>query len=190
MVKSFNGAMKHSKESTTKKKITPELFALLGAVAVVGRLVPHPANITPVGGLSIWGGTRLNRVQALALVFGAMLISDFFIGFHATIPQVYIGMAIVTLLASLVKRVNPVNVVGVTLLGSVIFFLITNFNYFPWQTLHMYPQTWAGQMAAYTAALPFLRNSLIGDVGYMAVFYGIEWIAHRLYNQQGAVKTI
>ena len=181
--------MKHSKE-LTKKSVSPELLALLSAVAVVGRLVPHPANVTPLGGLAVWGGNRLSRVQALGLVVVTMLISDFFIGFHATMPQVYIGLALSVVLASLVKKANPVNVVGITIASSVLFFLITNFNYFPWQTLHLYPQTWAGQMAAYTAAIPFLRNSLVGDIAYIGVFYGIEWMAHRLYNEQRATKTI
>jgi hypothetical protein len=48
--------------------------------------------------------------------------------------------------------------------------LITNFGFF--LTNDLYPKTFAGQMEAYVMALPFFRNTILGDLGFVALFFG------------------
>jgi len=54
--------------------------------------------------------------------------------------------------------------------AAVIFFLLTNFGM--WSQGIMYPDTAAGLLAAYTAGLPFLLNSIAGNIFFVAVFFG------------------
>jgi hypothetical protein len=44
----------------------------------------------------------------------------------------------------------------------------------------MYPMTWGGLLACYVAALPFFRNTLLGDLGYAALMFGsYYWLEQR-----------
>jgi len=56
------------------------------------------------------------------------------------------------------------------LASSVLFFLVTNLGV--WVTGTLYPKSWAGLAAAYLAALPFFRNTVLGDLSYVALLFG------------------
>ena len=60
-------------------------------------------------------------------------------------------------------------------LGSVLFFLITNFACWYGDVEH-YPQTFAGLMQDYADSLIFFRGTLVGDVVYTVVLFA----AHRV----------
>ncbi len=62
-----------------------------------------------------------------------------------------------------------------TLAGSVQFLLVTNF---PCWVLHC-PQTWSGLGACYVAALPFFRNTLLGDAVFCGLLFGGLALAER-----------
>src|SRR5438128_10615703 len=57
-----------------------------------------------------------------------------------------------------------------TLISAVIFYIATNFAVWAWGAL--YPRSGSGLIACYTAAIPFFRNSLIGDIAFVAVLFG------------------
>ncbi len=52
-------------------------------------------------------------------------------------------------------KVSGARVLGYSLAGSVLFFLVTNFS--AWIGSTMYPQNAAGLMAAYIAGIPFFQ---------------------------------
>ena len=68
--------------------------------------------------------------------------------------------------------------------GSLVFFLVTNL--FVWAEslfdgpLAMYPPTWAGLVECYTAAVPFYRTALLGDLFYCGVLFGGLALATKL----------
>ncbi len=145
--------------------------------------MPHIPNVTPVGGLATWSGVRLSKTWSYGLIIAAMVISDLFLGVHKTMPYVYASLLLATWLAQQVKHVTIAKVGGVVLLNAVLFFLITNFGV--WQTTpQAYPHTLAGLMASYTAAVPFFRASLLGDIAYTAVFFGLDYAVLRLTQKQ------
>lgn len=151
-----------------QKFLNPLLIIIF---AVVLRLVPHPANFAPIAAMALFGGVYLNKKYALIVPFVAMLISDYFIGFHNTMPFVY-GSFLLTGVIGLWLRNNkkfPV-IVGATLFSSLLFFLITNFGV--WLSGGLYPKTFAGLVNAYFYAIPFFRNTLIGDLFYTGLFFG------------------
>jgi hypothetical protein len=70
------------------------------------------------------------------------------------------------------KKVSIKNI----LISSISFFVIKNFCFW----LIGYPKTLNGLMECYTLALPFFRNSLIGDFFYAGVmYYAFEFISKR-----------
>src|SRR3989344_380768 len=77
--------------------------------------------------------------------------------------SVYLSFAISGLLGVWLRtRKNIANTLGVTLFASAQFYLLTNFAVWAFGTL--YPKTAAGLLSSYINALPFFRNTLLGDV--------------------------
>ena len=148
---------------------------LLGAVL---RAVPHPANFAPIGAMALFGGAYLNKKFALVLPLAAMVISDLFIGFDSWAGRltVYGSFFLMGLIGLWVRNHKNIGtIIGGSILGSILFYIITNlvFLYDP----TMYPHTLEGQMSSYINALPFFRNTLLGDLFYTAVFFGShEWV--------------
>lgn len=142
-------------------------FMLIGIVA---RLLPHPANVAPIAAMALFGGVYLDKRLALVLPFLAMVVSDFFLGFHATMPYVYASFAMTSLLGLWLKNhKSPMTILGTTLAGSVLFYLVTNFGV--WQMTSLYPKTFFGLWQCFIMALPFFRNTVLGDLFYTAVFF-------------------
>ena len=67
-------------------------------------------------------------------------------------------------------KVSGARVLGYSLAGSVLFFLVTNFG--AWLGDPMYPQTAAGLVAAYVAGIPFFQWTVLGTLFYSALLFG------------------
>ena len=161
----------------------PKLLTIGGMIiaAAVIRLLPHPLNFTPIFAMALFGGAYLSKKKiAFMLPLAAMLISDLFIGFHSLMLVVYGAIALITALGFLLKnRVRPSTVIGASLLGSIIFYLISNFAV--WAMFDTYPPTAAGLVLSYVAALPFLKNSVISGLFYSALMFGSFELAKRRF---------
>lgn len=157
------------------------LMVLTGIViaAAMVRLAPHPPNVTPVAAMALFSGAFLsNRRLAYALPLAAMLLSDVVLGMAvygkamlASQPIVYGCLLGTIAMAKLIQNRRSVpNVGAVTLASSLMFYLVTNLGV--WAAGSLYPRTLNGLIACYTAAIPFFRNSMIGDMGYAAALFG------------------
>jgi len=138
------------------------------------RFLPHAPNFAPITAIAIFGGAYLSRRSAFVLPLAAMLVSDYFIGFYnpAVMASVYLSFAVSGLLGVWLRtRKNVANALGVTLFASIQFYALTNFAVWAFGTL--YPKTAAGLLSSYINALPFFRNTLLGDVFYVGVLFGI-----------------
>jgi hypothetical protein len=159
------------------------LAALMILAAAFSRLLPHPANVAPIAAMALAGGVYLDKRFALILPIAALLITDWFIGFYPILFFVYgsfIAIGLIGLWLKSHKRLLPV--VGATLFSSVLFFVVTNFGVWVLGP-ESYPKTWAGLAECYVAAIPFFRNTLIGDMVYTGVLFGIfELTSHLLKN--------
>lgn len=156
---------------------------LLGAAL---RFLPHEPNFAPVTAIALFGGVYLSRRSALALPLATMFVSDYFIGFYnpAIMASVYLSFAISGLLGLWLRRRKSVaNTLGVTLTASVQFYLLTNFAVWAFGT--MYPHTAAGLLQSYVNALPFFRNTLLGDLFYVGGLFGIyELVRYYQFSKQ------
>jgi hypothetical protein len=154
--------------------MNPRLATLVLIIlgAALFRLMPHPPNVTPIAAMALFAGAYLpSRRLALIVPLAAMLLSDLLLGFHNTMPFVYAGMAMTVAVGLLLRgrpRVMPA--IAASVAASIIFFLLTNFG--AWATTGLYPQTVEGLSMAYTAGIPFFRNSLLGDLFFTALLFG------------------
>lgn len=139
---------------------------------VMSRLIPHAPNIAAIGALMLFGGVYLPK-KIFWLPLLALLISDYFLGFYGIdMLYVYGSYLLVGLIGLWLRfRKKPKFVIGSALFSSVLFFLITNFGVWA-PPNNWYPHTLNGLVQSYTLALPFFRNSLIGDLGYTILLFG------------------
>ncbi len=148
--------------------------------AAASRLIPHPPNVTPIAAMALFGGAHLaDRRLAFLIPLAAMFLSDLVIGLHGLLPVVYASVALVVCIGFWLRaRTSALRVATAALAGSVAFFVITNFGV--WASGSMYPKTLEGLVAAYVAAIPFFRNTLIGDAVYVALLFGGFALLQRL----------
>ena len=150
------------------------------AAAALARLMPHPPNVTPIAAMAIFGGACFtNRKIAYLLPLAAMLLSDLVLGctrdspllLLTSQPVVYACFLVTTAFGQLVNDRRSVWEVGAaTLAGSILFYVVT--NYAVWASGTMYPHTGSGLAACYVAAIPFFRNSLLGDAVVTSILFG------------------
>lgn len=174
--------MKQSNNRTIviQKLVNPLLII---AFAVILRLVPHPPNVAPIAAMALFGGVYLDKKYALVIPLVAMFFSDIFLGFHNTMLFVYGSFLLTGLIGLWLKdRKTIANIILATLTSSILFFLITNFGV--WLVSGMYDRTLSGLVQSYYYALPFFRNTIIGDLLYTGLFFGgYEIISVKLKAQ-------
>lgn len=152
----------------------PRLIAILSAILIAAalRLVPHWPNFTPIGAMALFGGAYFGkRALAFAAPLAALLLSDAILGFHDGMPWVYGSVALIVLIGwAVARRITALTIASAAVASSVLFFAVTNFG--TWLGSGMYPPTLAGLTACYVAAIPFLQNTLAGDLLFSALLFG------------------
>ncbi|MCR4276865.1 MAG: hypothetical protein NUV87_01930 [Candidatus Roizmanbacteria bacterium] len=163
----------------TRSKIQKLIsYGAIILVAIVARVIPHAPNFAPIGGLALFSGSHFKKKIALIIPLTAMFVSDIFLGFHKTVPYVYVSFIIIALVGGLVKNNKWQSLVLASLVSSVLFFLITNFGV--WATGEMsYQKNLNGLIQSYIMGLPFFRNTIISDLFYsFSFFYGYRFLSN------------
>jgi len=141
------------------------------AIAVVLRFIPHIPNMAPIAAMALFGGVYLNKRYALLVPLVAMVLSDIFLGFSFVTPFVYASFFLVGIIGLWLKsHKNVPTIVGTSLMGSTLFFFITNFGV--WLVGGLYPHSMRGLENCYVLAVPFFRNTILGDLLYAGVLFG------------------
>lgn len=172
-------------------KLSPRfliLTALIVAAAIV-RLLPHPPNFAPIAAMALFGGAYFNKkVFAFAIPLAALFLTDLFLGFHNTMWAVYLSFIIIVGLGMvMLKKKSVIKIILASVSASVLFFIVTNFAF--WATDTLYPTTAAGLAACYTAAIPFFHNTLIGDLFFTGVMFGLFELAKAKFPELVRVKA-
>ena len=156
-----------------KNDNTIKLLVALSLIvfAVLFRLLPHPANFAPIAAIAIFGGAILPKKWALSLPLVAMIVSDLMIGMHSLVWVTW-GSFLIIALAShkYLRKISSLRILGASLSASVFFFVVTNLAV--WLQGWLYPMTAQGLVSCYYNALPFFRNTLLGDLVFSAVLFG------------------
>ena len=177
------------KTNNTKLK-----FAIISIVLIsLTRFIPHPPNFTAIGAMALFGGAVLNKDKWLALLIPmtALFLSDLLVNnilyssFHDSFVYfteggafIYSGFAFMVLLGSSLAKNNKLSgVLSSSVVGSLVFFAITNFGV--WFGSPMYTNDFAGLMTCYAAGMPFLLNTFAGTLFYSAVLFGAKAYASK-----------
>ena len=153
-------------------------FSLI-LLAALSRLLPHPPNFAPITALALFGGVYLDKKHSFIVPIAAMLISDYFIGFYTGVAWVYGSFVAIGFIGLWLRNHRGVvQTVGATLVGSYVFFIVTNFGV--WASSQVtYSHTFTGLVDCYVAAIPFFRNTVLGDFSYVGVMFGLYEIVRK-----------
>jgi hypothetical protein len=136
----------------------------------LSRIVVHTPNFTPILSLALFGGAFLKGRQGIWVPLVLMALSDAFIGFHDTMVYTWGSILLISVMGLWLKKHNNwTNVISLSLLSSVLFFIVTNFGSY----LSLYPHTWAGFQQCYILAVPFYRSTLASTLAYSLVLFSL-----------------
>jgi hypothetical protein len=164
-------------------------LASLILLAAASRLVPHPPGVSPLAAAALFGGATIERRWlALLVPLASLFVSDLLLqstylagwqphwGFYPGQEAVYASfMGTASLGFLLRRRRRSYTVAAASVASSLLFFVVTNFAV--WTSGLMYPRTAAGLWLCYALAVPFLSNSLIGDLAFSVVLFGALAVA-------------
>ena len=160
-----------------KKVLTPQflIITIMILAAAFSRLLTnafHVWNFTPIIAMALFSGAEIqDKRMAFLIPLIAMVITDAFLGFYQGILVVYASLMLITCLGFLLKnRIKVIPVILGSIGASCIFFLVTNFALL-YPTM-LYPHTWQGIIASYTAGIPFFKNAVVGDFIYTIILFG------------------
>lgn len=149
------------------------LSLFLFLLCVASRLVPHEPNFTAVGAVALFSGMYLPKKTSIVIPLIAVFVSDMFIGFYhfEMAVAVYMSLALMSLIGLFVREhKNLATIIVGTLVGSLLFFLVTNFAVWKFET--MYPRDTSGLWMSYEMAIPFFKNTILGNLFYVGLLVG------------------
>lgn len=179
------------------------VFSLIFLAAMI-KILPHPPNVSPIGAMCLFGGALIGfNLKTIIACFSSLYLSDLLL--NNTVLRVfypdhtglvlwadymswtYLGFAVMILLGSRLSISSKLfKVVGMGVIASIAFFILTNFG--TWTTEILYPKTLAGLGLCFQAAIPFYWSSLISTVVFsLILFTAARFIFSR--NQKTAVIT-
>jgi hypothetical protein len=174
----------------------------MAAFTVLSRVLPRVLlppedrqfvlwNLMPVAALALFCGSRLRGAWSFVVPLASMLVADLLLivplakigqpSFTWMTPVVYASFAASAWIGHAIGRhsLSPVAIGSSALLASVPFFVLTNFAVWLGGDGGDYPKTLAGLDQCYVAAVPFFRNTLLGDLLFTALFFGSHALAVR-----------
>lgn len=165
------------------------LALALTVAGALARLVPHPWNFAPVGGMSLFAGARLRGWQAYLLPIVLMAVTDPLLGgYSRATPFIYLSFLInVWIGRKLRSSENAFRIGGAAVLCSIQFFLLSNFGV--WLGFG-YAHTWAGLAQCYTMAIPYFAPTLTGDLVTTGVLFGLHaWLSRTVYTPERVAQA-
>ncbi len=163
----------------------PRFVTLVAMImlAALSRVLYHPWNATPVAAMALFAGANFtDRKSAFFVPLAAMFISDIVLGFYPLVFLTYLCFAATVLIGRSLQRKRTVVRTGLACVSaSVLFFVVTNFGC--WLTMAEYTKDLHGLAQCYALALPFFRNTFIGDLGFTAVLFGSFALSEKAFPQ-------
>lgn len=156
---------------------------ILLAIGLMGRLIPHLPNATPMTAIIFGSGLFLGKRLSILLPLSILFLTDLIIGLYSLelMLSVYFSFILVIALSWWSKKYSDILVTGYSILASsLIFFIVTNtavWWFSPW-----YDKSFAGLMYCFELALPFFRNMLLGDLIYVPLVLGALFFISQLSN--------
>lgn len=167
------------------------IFAIIG---VSSRILHHVPNFTPIVGLALFISYQWKPKHSIFFVLSTMFISDLVIGYDSIQMRilVYSSLILPSFLGVLIR--NPktfehkyFHIFGYSMASSVFFYIVTNFGVWLWSG--MYEHTVEGLLFCYTMALPFFKNTILGDLFSSFLIFSITDLI-SLYQKKLASSNL
>ncbi|MCS7153551.1 MAG: hypothetical protein N2253_03565 [Bacteroidia bacterium] len=157
------------------------LALLLVGVGVVGRMLPHPPNFTPIEAIALFGGAWFSPIWlSLLLPITIMAITDLLLGWHSLWPFTWGAMGVGALVGRyLMEPLRFFSVAGAAVLQATIFFLLTNFGVW---VKGYYGYSLSGLASCYLAAIPFYHYQVMGALTYSTIFWGVSYAFYHRFQ--------
>ena len=161
---------------------------LIAAFARIANREMHLYNLAPIAAIGLFSGAILKDKRfAYIIPLLAMLIADTYFqlftrvqGFYGQEQWfVYGGMILVTLLGTKMGKISGLKVVGFSLTGSAVFFIVSNFGSF---LSGMWGTGFDALVTTYTMALPFFRNTVAGDLLGSVLLFSAYFLVQRSFS--------
>ncbi len=167
-------------QDNTKKIL---ILSLIIVGAALTRLIPHPMNFAPLGAMALFGSAYLGRkglgllVTMLSWMLSDLVLNNLvytaqssgFVLFTEGSVFIYGSIVLIYLLGTgVLKKVTAPRMLVGSLGASIIFFLLSNFGVW---VQGYYPMDTAGLIACYTAAIPFFKFTIAGDLFYSGILF-------------------
>lgn len=189
------------------KNLQPRLLVLLLFIVVAGVLrvtaaghITPFSNFSPLGAMALFGGAYFaDKWKSYLFPLAALFLSDVIV-MQTVYKQYasgflfegwywnYLGFAAMVLAGQLlIKKVRVPNVVAGAVVAAVIYWLMADFG--TWMspsnidmtTGVAYTKDWQGLMKCYVMGLPFLKNTLLSNLVYSGIFFGLfEYMQYKI----------
>ena len=157
------------------------------------RLIPHPPNFTPIVAVAIMSGYFFKNIKlSFVVLLIAMLLVDVFIGFYKHMLFVYLSLFLIAFVFFKISdKINFKNLFVFGFLGSLIFYLVSNFGVWASGVLSPitnlpYEKNLNGLISCYFLAIPFFKNTLFSTI----VFSYAAYLANYFYGRLGQKKIV
>jgi len=164
------------------------IFAFMGTIIAM-RVVPHIANLVPLIALVIFATRVFSFGYAAVICISAVCLSDALL--YAILPYplgywiafTYSGLVLTLALGYYLRAQKnaPLFVLGVSC-ADLLYWTWTNFGV--WLIGSMYPRDFAGMIACYVNALPFLTRSLLANITVALLLRYCERSCRSIYAEK------
>ena len=180
------------------------LFVAVTLIIVAfARLADHPFNFTPLAAMALFGVYYMKNkwfaflLPLLAIIFSDVLVNLFVQNEHTGVweyflnPTAYVvygSLMLVGSLGLLMKNTKATSIMGFSILGSLIFYLVTNTAAWVTDFGNLYSNDLSGLIQSLWAGIPFYNNEitgsfflnqLAGDLFFNALLFGSYALASK-----------
>ncbi len=170
-----------------------KILAALGliAVGVVGRLLPHLPNATPVTAIARVAAAQLGKKWAIVITLITLVVSDSIIGWYdwRLMLSVYASFAVIAYASWVVYIMQKAWASALFTAMAPLFFFFTT-NTAVWALSAWYPKTIAGLLFCYAAGLPFLGAMIVGDGAYMLLVMIVRYAPQLVQKMKIDLKAL
>lgn len=183
-----------NKQNTTSLIVA----GILIVAAALSRVWMYPHNFSPMIGMAVFAGAVIkDRRLAFAFPLLAMFLSDVIFevfhiapGFWGWGQLVGYGiLALITVIAFSLKKINVFSVAGYSIGSSLLFFFLSNSAFFVFDNpiYHTYAQSFGGYVNCLIGGLPFLRTGIAADLVFSGLLFGSYYLVNNYVTGRKAV---
>ncbi len=177
------------------------LIFTIAILAFAYRLLPNVPNFSPVLATFLFiGVASKSKWKSFFVVFSLFYLSDFIL--NNTVLSIYypdkegiiwfsnymiftaLSYIIIYILGKAFGNKNSIfNILNLSIVSSILFFVLTNTGSWIFDPFGLYPNTISGLFASIVAGIPFFQTSLLADLCFVSFFFFIYHGARLIIPQ-------